>query len=92
MLPDHRRQLVAIELRHHHVNQHDGDFLPQQAFECFGRRAHLDQVLPELAEDGLVGEQLRRLVIDQQDVDRILSRHSGHEPSTFAPCPFTFAL
>ena len=25
MLPDHRRQLIAVELRHAHVHQHDGD-------------------------------------------------------------------
>ncbi len=71
MLADHRGQLVAIELRHDDVHEHDGDVVAQQKLEGLGRRAHLDQVLAQLAEDRLVGEQLRRLVVNQQDVDRI---------------------
>ena len=83
MLPYHRRQLVPVELRHDDVHQDDGDVVAQEVLERLGRRAHLDQGLPQLPEDGLVGQQLRRLVIDQQDVDRIQTRHSGHEPLPF---------
>ena len=33
--------------------------------------ARLDQIFAELAQDHLVSEQLRRLVVDQQDVDLV---------------------
>ena len=41
-----------------------------QRLPC-GRR--LDQVLAELRQDRLVGEQLRRLIVDEQDVDFVLA-------------------
>jgi hypothetical protein len=79
VLPDHRRQLVTVQLRHAHVNQHDGDLGAQQALESLGRRVHLDEVLAESAKDRLVRHQLRRLVIDQQDIHSIDPRCDGHE-------------
>ena len=35
----------------------------------------LIEVLAELAQDHLVGEQLGRLIVDQQDVDLVVSHH-----------------
>ena len=72
MLPDHGRELEAVELRHAHVDQHDGDLALEQLLERLARRARLDQVLAELLEHHLVAQELGRLVVDQQDVDCIL--------------------
>ena len=84
MLPDHRGQFVAIELRHDHVHEDHGHVVAQQVFERFGRRAHLDEGFPELAEDRLVREQFRRLVVHQKDVDRVDARDNAHEPVPLA--------
>jgi hypothetical protein len=78
MLPDHRRKLVAIELRHHHVHEDDGHLVAQEILEGVGRRTDLDQVLAQLTEDRLVGQELRGLIIHQQDVDRVNARWGAH--------------
>ena len=71
VLPDHRRQLVAVEVRHADVDQDHGDVGLQQVLQRLAGRVGGDQGVAEPAEDGLVGQQLRRLVVDQQDVDAI---------------------
>ena len=41
----------------------------KQVLQRLPRRTGLDQVLAQLAQDDLVAEQLRRLIVDQQNVD-----------------------
>ena len=72
MLADHGGKLEAVELRHHHVDQHDRHVLGlEQDTERLVRRGRLDQVLAQLGEDDLVAQKLRRLIVDQQDVDLV---------------------
>jgi hypothetical protein len=69
MLADHRGELETVELRHADVDQHDTDVVLQQQHEGFARRVGLEEILVELGENDLVAQQLRRLIVDQQDVD-----------------------
>jgi hypothetical protein len=82
VLADHRRQLEAVQLRHAHVDQHHGDVRAQQMLERLLARAGLDQGLPERGEDGLVAQELPRLVVHEQDVDRLARphRHASSSP------------
>ena len=77
MLADHRGQFEPVEIGHADIDQHDGDIGPQKLLQRLIRRAGLDQVLPELAEDHLIAEQLPRLVVDQQNVDLVLRAHGA---------------
>ena len=74
MLADHGGELEAVDLRHHHVDQHDGDVGLEQDAERLVRRVGLDQVLAKLLEDDLVGKELGGLIVDQQDVDLVHER------------------
>ena len=47
------------------------DFVLQQALERLARRRRLEQVLADLGEHDLVAQQLRLLVVDQQDIDLV---------------------
>ena len=80
MFADHRRQLEAIEVRHDDIDQHDGDLVSQQLLQRLVGRVRLDQVLAELGQDHLIAQQLGRLVVDQQDVDR-------RRPGSRSRCP-----
>ena len=79
MFADHRRQLEAIEVRHDDIDQHDGDLVSQQVLQRLVGRVRLDEVLAELGKDHLIAHQLGRLVVDQQDVDRLARAH-GRRP------------
>ena len=48
MLPNHRRELVSVELRHAHVDEHDGDLVFQQAVQRLCRRVTVISVSPRL--------------------------------------------
>ena len=65
MIADHRRKLETVELRHADIDEHDGGIVLEQKFQRFARRRRLDEVFAEFAENFLIGEQLRRLVVDQ---------------------------
>ena len=71
MLADHRGELEAVELRHADVDQQDRHVVAQQLIERLARRRRLDQVLVEILEDHLIGQQLGGLVVHQEDVDLI---------------------
>jgi hypothetical protein len=71
MLADHGCELEAVDLRHHHVDQDDGDVGLEQDAQRLVRRVGLDQVLAKLLEDDLVAEELGGLVIHQEDVDLV---------------------
>ena len=85
MLADHRRQLEAVELRHADVDQHDRDVRLQQMFQRLAAGGGLDQILPELLQDDLIGEQLRRLIVDQQNVDLVVRSHERSSGSAMQP-------
>ncbi len=75
-LADHRRQLEAVELGHDDVDEDDGDVLLEQVLERLPPGTRHDQRLAELAQDRLVAQQLRRLIVDQQDVDGFVGAHA----------------
>ena len=75
MFADHRRQLEAIEVRHDDIDQHDGDLMSQQVLQRLVGRVRLDEVLAKLGKNHLVAQQLGRLIVDQQDVDRLAWAH-----------------
>ena len=68
MLADHGGELETVELRHADVDQDDGDFVLQQVFQRFAAGGGDDEVFAELLQDHLIGEQLGRLIVDQEDV------------------------
>ena len=69
MPADHLRELKAVEIRHAYVDEHDGHVRFQQRPQRLAGVVRLDQVFAELAEDHLVAQQLRRLIVDEQNVD-----------------------
>ena len=70
MFLDHLRQLEPIEIRHADVDQDDRNLVAQDLFQGLAARRRLDQILAEIAQDDLIAQQLGRLVIDQQNIDR----------------------
>ena len=72
MLADHRRQLEPVELRHADIDQDDSRLVLEQELQSLACRGRLDQVFPEIAKDFLVGEQLRGLIVHQEDVDFVV--------------------
>src|SRR5688572_22179222 len=78
MLADHARQLEAVEIRHADVHQHDGEVPLEQQSQRFCPGAGLDEVLTELGEDDLVGHQLLRQIVYEQDVDLLVPVHGSY--------------
>ena len=72
---DHRGQLKAIELRHADVDEDNRDLLLEKLFKRLPGRSGLDEVLAQLGKDRLVAQQLRWLIVDQQDVDLVVRSH-----------------
>jgi hypothetical protein len=68
-LPDQRGGLEPIHLRHLHVQQNHGEIVAQQALQRFAPRLGPDQVLAEILQHGLEGNQIGGLVVYQEDVD-----------------------
>ncbi|OIQ65460.1 hypothetical protein GALL_529810 [mine drainage metagenome] len=75
MLVDHGGKLEAVQFRHAYVDQDDRNFVLEQVFERFTSRARDDKILAELLENNLIGQQLRRLIIDQKDVYLFVVHH-----------------
>src|SRR5205807_1451661 len=80
MLVDQPRRLETVHIRHADIEQHHGEFLAHELVQRLEPRASAYQVLPQLAQHRLVGEQPRRLVIDQQDVDLLVDPHAAAAP------------
>jgi hypothetical protein len=72
MIANHRRELKTVQLRHANIDQDDGGLVLEQKFQRLARRRCLDEVFPELAKNLFVGQQLRRLIVHQEDVDFIV--------------------
>ena len=75
MLANHRRQLESVQLWHTHVDENDGNIVFQKAFKGFPCGGRLDQIFSELLQNYLIGEQLCRLIVHQEDVDRVIRDH-----------------
>jgi uncharacterized protein YihD (DUF1040 family) len=71
MLPDHRRELEAVEIRHAHVDQNQRDLILEQALERLARRAGLEEPLADLRKHDLVAQQLCFAVVNEEDVDLV---------------------
>ena len=87
MLADHGRELETVELGHANIDQHDGDLVLQKQREGLARRIRLEEILVKLGENHLIGQELGRLVIDQQNVDFIVLRHDVPIISAMEPHP-----
>src|SRR3984885_528017 len=68
MLADHGRGFEAVELGRADVDENNGDFVLEEIFQRFAARGRHHEVLAELLEDNLIGEQLGWLIVNQKDV------------------------
>ena len=75
MFADHGRELEPIQFRHADVDEDDGNVVLEQELERFPPGRSLDQVLAEFLEDDFIGEQLRRLIVNQKNVYLVLLHH-----------------
>ena len=80
MVVDQPCRLETVHFRHADIEQHHGEFLAHELVQRLEPRVSAYQVLPQLAQHRLVGEQPRRLVIDQQDVDFLTDLHAATAP------------
>ena len=70
---DQLGELEAVHLRHVHVQQNDREIASQQALERLPTGGGLDDVLAQFRQDRLMGQQVARLVVHQENV-RLLRR------------------
>src|SRR5262249_1594647 len=76
MFADGVGQLKTIHSRHADVGKNHRDIVLQELLQSFFAGAGLDKVLSQLAQHRFIREQLRRLIIHQEDVNPI--GHSTH--------------
>src|SRR5437588_1741334 len=75
VLADHGGEFEAVEFRHADIDQDDGDVVLEQELERFAAGGDRDQVLAEILENYFIGKQLRRLIVDQKNVDLLVFHH-----------------
>src|SRR5262249_3332311 len=68
-LANEARGLESGEIGHLYIEQDDREFAVEERFERSGARLRLDQALAALREDRLERQQIRRLIVDEQNVD-----------------------
>jgi len=61
-------ELEPVEVRHADIDDYQSDVVLQQALERFASRRCFDQCLVHPCENDLVAQELRLLVVDQQDL------------------------
>jgi hypothetical protein len=86
VVPDHRSELKPVEVGHADVHQHDGDIIAQELIERVTSRGRLEQRLVERLEDYLIAQELRRLVVDEKDVDPVVAVHARRPISGATTC------
>src|SRR5262249_36593710 len=69
MLANQIGQLKTVDVRHADVQQNDGDVFLQQMIKSLAPGACLDEVFVQAAQNCLVAQELRRLVVDHQNID-----------------------
>ena len=74
---DQRRGLEPVHARHLDVEQDDGEVPVEQPLQRLGAGLGPDQVLAEVGEDGLQGEEVLRAIVDHEDVDLVIIRHGS---------------
>ena len=67
--PDERRGLEPVHPGHLDVEEREGEVLLQQSPEGFDPGGGAHEVLPEVGQHGLEGEQIFRIVVDEENVD-----------------------
>ena len=75
MLTNHLRQIEAIDIGHADIGQHDRDILLQKMLQRLGCGSGLDQVFAKIAQDDFVAEELRRLIVDHENVYLLIGVH-----------------
>src|SRR6202023_3481789 len=76
MIADHPSEFKTVEFRHADIADDDSDVLLEQVRECLRGGPRFDQVFSEALQCRLVAEELRRLIVDKQNVNRILGHIS----------------
>jgi hypothetical protein len=76
MLSDQRRELKAIKLRHADIDKDDRHLVPEELLQSFFSRLGLDEIVTQGLQDHLIGEKLRWLVVNQENVDLVFGGHS----------------
>ena len=66
-LPGDGGGLKAVEAGHHHVEEDHGEVLVQEALERLLARLRADHAVSERRQDGLERQEIRRVVVDDQD-------------------------
>ena len=86
VLAHHRGQLESVELGHDDVDQDDRELGLEQVLERFaaGSRGHQRRI--DAAQNRAVGQQLGRLIVDQQDADVVAQRRGGVHVSILYRC------
>jgi hypothetical protein len=85
MRVDELRRLESIHVRHADIEQHDRELIMHELIERLPAGVRQHQILAELAQDRLIGEQPCGLVIDQQDVHAVIDCHSARSDARTAP-------
>ena len=73
MLADHGGQLKTIQFRHADIDQDNGDVIFEQELQRLTSGGSLDQILAKLSKNHLVSQELVRLIVDQENVDLVVS-------------------
>ena len=79
MLADHGGKLEPVQFRHADVDQNDRNFVLEQVFERLAPRGRDDKIFAELLQNDFIGQQLRRLIVDQKDVYLFVVHHLAHQ-------------
>ena len=86
MLADHAGKFETIQLRHANVDQNDRDLVLEQVLERIPAGGGDHEILAELLENDFIGKQLRRLIVDQQDIYLLVLCHLPAPISDVATC------
>ena len=73
VIADHGRELKAVDVRHVDVNKYDRDVVLEKELERLRGVARAQQIFANILENGAIGKQFRRLIVDEQDVDLVVS-------------------
>ena len=84
-LADHLGKLETVEVRHAHVDQDQRHLLLEEHLEGLARGGRFDEILADLRQNGLVAQQLRLVVVDQQDIHLVRCSH-GPSSNDAATC------
>jgi hypothetical protein len=86
MLTDHGRKLKTVELGHADIDQDDGDVVLEQDFQRLAAGGRNNEILAQLLQDHLIRQKLRRLIVDEEDVDLFMISHQRHRINDEATC------